>query len=111
MDEFEEKLKALRLAEPSGEMEQRVDAAFLAAIERTRRKPRRPRSWWWFVALASAGGLAAVLSVAPLHSRREAIPSETVYRFEAQGLMREMLLNSSSRQPEAPHFDIHVREP
>lgn len=111
MDDFEDKLQSLRRTTPSSSLDRRMDAAFSSANERAKEKQKRPQLWWWLAAVASAGGVAAVLFVSPLRSRIEPAESSAVYRFEAQGRMREMLLNSNSRQPEPLRFDIQVHEP
>jgi len=111
MDEFEDKLKALPRAAPSSNLDRRMDATFSRAHDRAKDRQRRPQIWWWLAGIASAGGVAALLLVGPFRSRFGPVSSSTVYRFEAQGLMRDMLLNSNSRGTEEPHFNIQVHEP
>jgi hypothetical protein len=105
MDELEQKLKSARLAPPSEELERRMDEVFSIA----HRSPveSRQRLYWWYLSAVIAGtGMAAVLIVTP--RRLFPVPEETLYHIEAQGQMREMLLNSTAHQYTPTPFIIQV---
>jgi len=108
MDELEQRLREARLAEPSADLDRRVVAAFGAARPPVA-APRRPVSGWWLATAAAAGGVAALLWLTP----EPAAPArrETVYRFEAQGRMRDMLLNTPGNDDVAPAFVIQAGRP
>ncbi|HWA86581.1 MAG TPA: hypothetical protein VG710_10190 [Opitutus sp.] len=90
MNELEQRLKNARLAPPSAALERRIEDAF-ANARRRRRAARQGALWWWTAALATAGGMAALLVV----SARRSFPAPVaaVYQIEAEGRLREMLLN------------------
>jgi hypothetical protein len=108
MDELEHKLKQARLAAPSAELDRRIGAAF-ATARRRRETSRRPEFWWWVAALATAGGMAALLVV----SAHRPLPASAVavYHVEAEGRLREMLLDSSAPQDVLPRFVVHEGRP
>lgn len=108
MDELEQKLKHTRLAVPSAELDRRIDDA-VAAAWRRRKASRKAAFWWWTAALATAGSITALLVV----STRRSFPAPEValYRIEAQGRMREMLLNSTMTRDASPQFVFRVNTP
>lgn len=108
MDELEQKLKHTRLAVPSVELDRRIDDA-VAVARRRRNASRKAAFWWWTAALASAGTMTALLVI----SMRRSFPAPEValYRIEAQGRMREMLLNSTMTRDAAPQFAFRVNTP
>lgn len=108
MDELEQKLKHTRLAVPSAELDRRIDDA-VAAARRRRNTSRKAAFWWWTTALATAGSLTALLVVFP--RRSFPAPEVEVYRIEAQGRMREMLLGPIINRDAAPQFVFHVNTP
>ena len=107
MDELEQRLKAMRLAAPPAEMDRHVDGIFSSA--RTRKQPRQAAFYWWLAATASVGGVAVLLLVAPRPS--PPVPDAMVYHVEAQGRMREMLLNPSKNRDELPPFIVRITTP
>lgn len=109
MDELEQRLKPARLAAPPAELDRRIDAAF-AAARRRRRAARQGAFWWWTAALATAGGMTALLAVS---TRRTfpTVPEVAVYQIEAQGRLREMLLNPTAPRDVLPRFVVHESTP
>jgi len=107
MDELEQKLREARLAEPSADLDRRIAAAFGAARPPVA-SPRRLGLAWWLAA-AAAGGVAALVWLTP----EPAAPArrETIYRFEAQGRMRDMLLNAPGNGDITPAFVIQAGRP
>ena len=108
MNELEQKLKSADLAAPSAELDRRIDAAFSVA-RRTGNGSRKPAFWWWLTAATAAGVFTALFIVSPRSS--SPVPGRMVYRIEAQGCMREMLLNSTAIRREQPRFDLRVTTP
>jgi hypothetical protein len=108
MDELEHKLKQAYLAAPSAELDWRVEAAF-AAVRRRAETSRRPEFWWCLAALATAGGMAALLVV----SAHRPLPASAVavYHIEAEGRLREMLLDTSAPRDVLPQFVVHEGRP
>lgn len=105
MNELEQRLKSMRLAAPSAELDRRMDDAFLAA-GRTRKKPRKTVFWWWLAALTAIGSVTALLLVSP--DRSPLAPKSVVYRIEAQGCMRQMLLDPAENQSRLPPFVVYI---
>ncbi len=108
MDELEQKLAEMRLAAPSEELDRRIDETFRAA-RNVGRGTRQIGFWWWLAGTTTAGGVAALLVFTSLPSSRMK-PVPVVYRIEAQGRLREMLLNASTNQVEPTHFEVRVNE-
>lgn len=108
MDELEQRLERMRLAGPSDGLDRRIAAA-VAAARRRRPASRRAVFWWWAVALGAAGGLAALLVV--VSRRPPPAPAVAIYRVEAQGHMRDLLLGPETTRAAAPPFSFHVNTP
>jgi hypothetical protein len=103
MDELEQRLKSMPLATPSVELDRRLDEMFLLA----RRRRERSRKMVFYWGLVAAVGGAALVFLMPLR-RAPAAPHPVVYRIEAQGRMRQMLLNSAADRDEPPRFVLRV---
>jgi hypothetical protein len=107
MNEIEQKIKNARLAMPSAELDRRIAGS--VAVARRRQQVPRGGFWWWAAALTAAGGVAAMLMFfAP---RSLPAPAVAVYQIEAQGRLREMLLNPPATREVAPPFVFHVAPP
>lgn len=108
MDQFEQTLKDARLSEPSSDLDRRINNAFAAARGR-RSKPRGTRLWWWMAALLTAGSGAILIFV----SAHRSLPASEVivYEIEAQGRLREMLLNPRTTDGAAPQFVYRSKTP
>ncbi|HVZ63604.1 MAG TPA: hypothetical protein VG936_03375 [Lacunisphaera sp.] len=101
MDDLEQHLQRARLAEPSADLDRRIEAAFSA-----RRNPPAvavvSMRHWWLGAIAAGLSLAAGLVVS---IRREPPRPETVvYQIEAEGRLRDMLLNVAPEPEGLPNF-------
>jgi hypothetical protein len=107
MDDLEQRLKRMSLTAPSARLDQRIAEA-VAAARRRQQTPRLAPSWWWTMPLAMAAGMAALFVVS---ERRSFPPEVTVYRIEAQGHMREMLLNPATTREAAAQFVFSVNSP
>lgn len=106
MKEFEQKLCSLRLAEPSSKLDRRIEESFSAAERKAQARVRKA-AWWWLLGPAiAAGGVITVLALSPRPAPVRA--GIVVYRVEAQGRLREMLLQpaASSRAPSA--FSVQI---
>ncbi len=89
-EDFEQRLRALRLARPSDELDRRMDDLFAGAAN-----VPTPRSGWWFALMAPLSGVAAALAIFTMQAQRSApVPAPLVCRIEPAGLMREMLVPS-----------------
>lgn len=107
MDEIEQKLKNARLAVPSAGLDRRVAESVAAARRRQQAAPGG--FWWWAVAVTAIGGMAVMFTVSAPRSRPA--PTVVVYQIEAQGRLREMLLNPAATGEAAPPFIFHVDTP
>ena len=108
MDELEQRLRSMRLAAPSADLDRHMDDVFLTA-RRIRNGSRKAVFCWWLAAVTAAGGTAALFLMAP--RRSPPAPHAIVYQVEAQGRMRQMLLNPAASRDEPPRFIIHVSTP
>lgn len=87
-DDSEQRLRTLRLARPSAELDRRMDDLFSAAAHAPTARPG-----WWFVLMAPLAGVAAALAIFTVQAQRPApVPAPLVCRIEPAGLMREMLV-------------------
>jgi hypothetical protein len=89
MTDPESRLKEMRLAAPSPELDRRISAV-LSAVADAAQEPRTPSRWWWLLVLTASGAAAAVILVGPWPRRAPPVPTE--YRIEATGRLRQMLL-------------------
>ena len=108
MDDIEQRLKSARLAAPSRELDRRIDEIFSVAGKRPQRR-RQPVLWWWLAAISTVCATCVVFFIS---SRQPLAPPEPlIYRVEASGRMRDMLLNPTARQTALPHFTVRVDVP
>ena len=108
MNEPERILANQRLAAPSAALERRMHDTFSAAT-RTPPSPRRTSHWWWLGALAATGAIVALLLVAPWprYPRSE----QMVYRIEAKGPMRQLLLEPPASVSRLPRLVVNGSTP
>lgn len=104
MDDLEQRLQAAPLAEPSAELDRRIDAALRAARETGPSGVVSAGPKWWLGAVAAGLSLAAGLLVS-IH-RAPPRPAPVVYHIEAEGRLRDMLLNPASAREALPQFSI-----
>ena len=104
MEDYEQKLKHQRLAAPSAALDRRIEDTF-AAARRGRERATRPAFWWWLAALATVGGVTTLVVISP----RRPVPTTevTIYRIEAEGRLREILLNPAISREPSPQFVVH----
>jgi hypothetical protein len=102
-DDFEERLRTVRRAPPSAELDQRMERAFLP--------PRQSNRRWWLAALpAAAAAVALVLVFSHSSSRRVATSgSPVIYQIEPSGLMREWLLTPPARAQTPPPMVVTMQ--
>lgn len=105
MDDLEQRLQSARLAAPSAELDRRLDQAFRAA--RRPRRRSRPGWFWWSLAGVTAAGAMAALLFASI-GRPPPAPRQVVYRIEARGALRQMLLDPAASREGRPHFVVRV---
>jgi hypothetical protein len=108
MSELERDLANLRLAAPSAALDRRMHDTFSAAT-RTPSSLRRTSPWWWLGALAATGAVVTLLLVSPwpLHPR----PEQIVYRIEAKGPMRQLLLEPPASANRLPRLVVNGSTP
>jgi hypothetical protein len=108
MNELERNLANLRLAAPSAALDRRMSDTFSVAA-RTVSLSRRTSFWWWLAALAASGAVGALLLVSPwpLHPR----PEQIVYRIEAKGPMRLLLLEPPASANRLPRLVVNGSTP
>ena len=106
MDDLEQRLESLRLASPSASLDRRIEETF-AAARRNATVERAPGLLWWLTRVVAGAGVAVLILVAILRPVPPAAP--VVYRVEAEGRLRDMLLNTvvEHDRPPAP-FAVHV---
>jgi len=101
MNDLEKQLSALPLAAPSAELDRRLDDAFAAAA-----RPAPLAAPWWSLAALGLAGAAAALALL-LHSPPPPAP-QLVYRFEAQGALRALLLEPPTSRAAPPSIVVRV---
>lgn len=102
-EDLEHRLRSLRLARPSAELDRRMDDLFASAANAPTARPG-----WWFALMAPLAGVAAALAVFTMQAQRPApVPAPLVCRIEPAGLMREMLV-PAMRGP-LPSFEAKVQ--
>ena len=104
MSEPEQILANLRLAAPSVDLDRRMSDTF-SAVTRTPSPSRRKSLGWLLMALTAAGAVVALLLVSPwpLHPRSE----QMVYRIEAKGPMRQLLLEPPASATRLPRLVVN----
>jgi len=104
MNDLENKLASLPLTAPSAELDRRLDAAFATAAASF---PARTVSFRWSLAALAVAGAAAALA---LLLRSPSLPTpQIVYRIEARGPLRELLLEPPSARTPPPRLVVRVR--
>lgn len=102
-DELEQRLRALRLARPSAELDRRMDDLLAGAANVPTARPG-----WWFALMAPLAGVAAALAIFTMQAQRPApVPAPLVCRIEPAGLMREMLV--PAMRSALPAFEATVQ--
>lgn len=91
MNELESRLRSMRLAQPSADLNARIEEAIASA------RPPEPAKWmpriWWWLTPATATACLAFLVLLSLHNPGP-IATPVVYHIEAEGPLRDMLLNA-----------------
>lgn len=105
MDDLEQKLRSARLAAPSANLDRRLDDAFRAA-RRPRARSHRAWFWWSLGGVTTAAAMTTLLFMS-IHRPRPA-PRQVVYRIEARGALRQMLLGPAASRAGRPHFVVRV---
>lgn len=109
MDELEQRLQSQRLAQPSADLDLRMREAFDAAHTAFAQK-QSSRFWLWLTPAAATCSLAALTLVLLPRGQPDALP--LVHRIEAEGRLREMLLNSvADHEAAPPSFVVHIDAP
>lgn len=105
MNDLETKLPGFPLDPPSHQLDRRMEELFAAV---TSGRPAARRSRWWWLALPAVGTIAASFF---LMSRPRIAPPQiepVLYQIEAQGLMRDWLLNPPPESLTAPKMIVSV---
>jgi hypothetical protein len=103
MKDVEQYLKAVRVAAPSEGLDRRMDDMF---AHHAGARWRKTAAWSMLAALTMAGATATLVVVL---SRPPLLPVQPlVYRIEAQGLMRELLLTPSARNELPPRLVLRT---
>jgi hypothetical protein len=108
MDSLEHKLASMKLTAPSERLDQRLDETF-SAVRSTSRRTRKVGFLWWAGVMTAAVAVAAALLLRPAQLPPNR-PQPAVYRIEATGGLRDMLLNSPANQVEPTHFELRGSE-
>jgi hypothetical protein len=109
MDDIERKLSETRLAMPSASLDRRIDQALSAATRAAQTTPKF--AWWWWAGAATVAATAVVLLVANHPAAPPVASSQIVYHVEAEGRLREMLLNSDAHRDQPPPFVVSATRP
>lgn len=102
---LEEHLRALRLDQPSKQLDHRMEELFKAI------RPVRPaahRRLWW-VGLPVAGAIAASFLITSRRLPPPLLVQPSVYQIEAKGLMREWLLAPPAESQTPPAMIVTVQ--
>jgi hypothetical protein len=109
MNDFEQQLKAARLAVPSDQLDRRMDDLFRAAVAAVP-DARRASSRWWFLGVPAAAAIGLHLLVLSLPwSPRAPVVAPIVCQVEPAGLMRALLLTPPAAQSAPPVLQLSVR--
>jgi hypothetical protein len=106
MSDFEEKLKAARLAAPSPALDRRIDEAFAAESPNRALTARRG---WWLAILIPLGAATAVFVFSNRPQRQPLQP--VIHRFVAEGPMRQFLTEPPQSAALLPHFVTRAETP
>ena len=103
MNDLEQNLSNMRLSGPSADLDRRMSET-LRAVAPTPRSSHGLGPWWRLLAFAAAPAAAVFLLVylAP----RQHQPESIVYRIEARGRLRQLLLEPPSTADSQPRFTI-----
>jgi hypothetical protein len=108
MNEFEKRLKDMGLACPSADLDHRM-GKILGDASLAPRLSHNLDLTWFMRALAASGMAAALLLVAL--SSRHRVPKVVIYRIEAKGSLRQLLLDPPSTVDNRPRFKVDVSAP
>jgi len=108
MNDLEQKLKNMRLADPSADLDRRMNET-LGAVARTPLSSRGLGRWLQVSAWAASGAAAVFLLV--LLAARKNKPEPIVYRIEAKDSLRLLLLTPPSTADTQPRFIINGSAP
>jgi hypothetical protein len=105
MNDLENDLRSLRLAQPSRQLDGRIET-LLTRGSRVPDVTRRSRLWW--LALPAAGTMAASLFLLFRHEPATPSVQPAVCEIEARGLMREWLVTPPSGSRPPPKMIVSV---
>jgi hypothetical protein len=108
MNDLEQKLRNMGLAGPSADLDRRISETLEAATQ----APQSSRSLgqWWRLFAVAASGVAAVFILVLLAARHRQ-PESVVYRIEAKGRLRQLLLEPPSTADNQPRFTVNGSAP
>jgi hypothetical protein len=107
MNDLEQNLRDMRLAAPSAAFDRRIDETLTPAAA-PRHSPR-PATPWWLLAVAACGIATVFLLVSPWP--RSPSSERIVYRIEAKGRLRQLLLEAPAGVDLQPHLTIKGNAP
>ncbi len=105
MNDLEQELSALPLAAPSADLDRRLRDAFAVAARTP--KPARTATLWWWLATATVAGAATAMLLLSLRPPPPSAP-QIVYRIEAQGRMRQLLLAPPASRARSPRLVVRT---
>ena len=101
MNELERSLQSAPLAAPSASLDRRMGDLFAAAHTPSRSRTAFP--WAWLAGTAAFAAMLVLLLALPQGSLPPA-PKTVAYQVEAQGRMRQLLLEPPAGPDSLPHF-------
>ncbi len=107
MNDFEQNLRNMRLAAPSAAFDRRIDETLTTAPAPWHSS--RPATPWWLLAVAACAVAAVFLLVSPWP--RSSSPELVVYRIEAKGRLRQLLLEVPAGADLQPPLTIKGNAP
>jgi hypothetical protein len=108
MNNLETRLRNMRLAAPSSELDRRITDA-LADGDHVEESPRPSSKWWVLWVLTASGAAAGLILISPWATHRS--PAQNVYRIEAKGRLRQMLLVPPSGTAGLPQLSVNPGAP
>lgn len=95
MDDLEQRLQRARRAEPSADLDRRIEAVFRSVRPNAPAVAVLSARYWWLGAVAAGLSLAAGLLVSTRREPPAAAPVPVVYHIEAEGRLRDLLVNAA----------------
>ena len=108
MKDIEQRLRDMHLAGPSADLDHRLSKMF-GAVAQSTSTSRSPVSWWRLLVLVGAGAAVVFVLIQLTTGGHQTEP--LVIRIEAQGQLRQLLLEPPSGANNPPCFQVNGSNP